>query len=68
MLQPRFWHLVLFGLLTSCVVYNLNFARGTSRLPSGINSNSRLEPQPGKQHVRGRGRGRGYPHTGAAAS
>lgn len=50
MLQPRFWHLLFWGLLSSFIVYNVHFSPNKA-IPGSINSSTDLEPLAGKQHV-----------------
>lgn len=50
MLQPRFWQLLFFGLLSSFIIYSINFT-GTVPPSSAINPHVGLHVAPGKSHV-----------------
>eukprot|EP00878_Enallax_costatus_P025262 GHUV01027025.1.p1 GENE.GHUV01027025.1~~GHUV01027025.1.p1 ORF type:complete len:221 (-),score=38.61 GHUV01027025.1:801-1463(-) len=50
MLQPRFWQLLFFGLLSSFTIYSIHFS-GSVLPASVINPDSSLDVAPGKLHV-----------------
>lgn len=50
MLQPRFWQLLFFGLLSSFAIYSIHFSN-PALAPKEINSKVSLRPATGKFHV-----------------